>query len=36
MIVLPSGVCPDLTSEDRDVKRRLGKCRPRAYSELTS
>ena len=23
MVVLPSGVCPDLTPEDREVKRRL-------------
>ena len=31
MVVLPSGIRPDLTLEDREVKRRLGKCRPRAY-----
>ena len=34
MVLLPSSVCPDLTPEDREVKRRLGKCRPWAYSEL--
>ena len=34
MVVLPSGVHPDLTLEDREVKRRLGKCHPRAYSKL--
>ena len=34
MVVLPSGICPDLTPEDREVKRRLGKCRRRAYSNL--
>ena len=34
MVVLPSGIRPDLTLEDREVKRRLGKCHPRAYSDL--
>ena len=34
MVVLRSGVRPDLTPENREVKRRLGKCRPWAYSEL--
>ena len=34
MVVLPSSVRPDLTPEDKEVKRRLGKCRPRAHSEL--
>ena len=34
MVVLPSGIRPDLTLEDKEVKRRLGKCRPRAYSDL--
>ena len=34
MVALPSGICPDLTPEDREVKRQLGKCRPRAYSVL--
>ena len=32
--MLPSGIRPDLTPEDREVKRQLGKCRPRAYSDL--
>ena len=34
MVVLPSGIPLDLTLEDREVKRRLGKCRPRAHSNL--
>ena len=34
MVVLPSGIRPDLTHEDREVKRWLGKCRPQAYSDL--
>ena len=34
MVALPSGILPDLTPEDRKVKRKLGKCRPRAYSDL--
>ena len=32
--MLPSGIRPDLTLEDKEVKRQLGKCRPRAYSDL--
>ena len=32
--MLPLGIRPDLTPEDREVKRWLGKCRPRAYSDL--
>ena len=28
------GIRPDLSSEDRVVKRKLAKCLPRAYSEL--
>ena len=28
------GIRPDLSPEDRDVKRKLSKCPPRAYSEL--
>ena len=32
MVALPSGIRPDLTLEDREVKRQLGKCRPWAYS----
>ena len=34
MVVLPLGIRPDLTLEDREVKWRLGKCRPWAYSDL--
>ena len=34
MVALPSGIRPDLTLEDREVKRQLGKYRPRAYSNL--
>ena len=34
MIALPSGFYPDLTLEDRGVKRQLGKCRPWAYSDM--
>ena len=34
MVALPSGIRPDLTPEDREVKRHLGKCCPRAYSDL--
>ena len=34
MVALPLGIRPDLTPEDREVKRQLGKCRPRAYSYL--
>ena len=29
-----SGIRPDLSPADRDVKRKLAKCLPRAYSEL--
>ena len=29
-----SGIRPDLSLEDRDVKQKLAKCLPRAYSEL--
>ena len=32
--MLPSGIRPDLTLEEREVKRQLGKCHPRAYSDL--
>ena len=31
---MPSGIRPDLTPEDREVKWQLGKCRPRVYSDL--
>ena len=34
MVVLPSGIRLNLTPEDREVKRWLGKCRPREYSDL--
>ena len=34
MFALLSGIRLDLTFEDREVKRQLGKCRPRAYSDL--
>ena len=34
MVALPSGIRPDLTPEDREVKRQLGKCPPWAYSDL--
>ena len=34
VVVLPSGIRPNLTLEDREVKQRLGKCHPRAYSDL--
>ena len=34
MVALPSGIHLDLTLEDREVKRKLGKCRPQAYSDL--
>ena len=34
VVVLPLGICPGLTPEDREVMRRLGKCCPRAYSYL--
>ena len=29
-----SGIRPDLSPEDRDVKQKLARCLPRAYSEL--
>ena len=32
--MLPSSFRPDLTPEDKEVKRRLSKCRHRAYSDL--
>ena len=34
MVALPSGIRPDLSYEDKEVKQRLVKCLPRAYSEL--
>ena len=34
MVVLSSCIYPDLTPEYREVKRRLGKCRPREYFDL--
>ena len=34
MVELLSGIHLDLTPEDREVKRQLGKCCPRAYSDL--
>ena len=34
MVALLSSIRPNLTLEDREVKRQLGKCRPRAYSDL--
>ena len=34
MVVLPSGIRPDLTPEDREVKQWSGKCHPWAYSDL--
>ena len=34
MVVLPLGIRLDLTPEDKEVKWRLGKCRPWAYSDL--
>ena len=34
MVLLPSGIRLDLTPEDREVKQRLGKYRPWAYSDL--
>ena len=30
----PSSIRPSLSSEDREVKRKLVKCSPRSYSEL--
>ena len=35
MVALPSSIRPDLTPEDKEVRRQLGKCRPRAYSDMT-
>ena len=32
--MLPSGIRPDRSSEDKKVKQQLAKCLPRAYSEL--
>ena len=32
--MLPLGIHPDLSSEDKEVKQQLAKCLPRAYSEL--
>ena len=32
--MLPLGVRPDLSSEDKEVKHQLAKCLPRVYSEL--
>ena len=34
MVAFLSGIRPDLTSEDKEVKHQLGKCRPRAYFDL--
>ena len=34
MVELLSGIRPDLTPEDKEVKRQLGKCHPWAYSDL--
>ena len=34
MVAWPSGVRPGLSPEDEEVKRKLTKCAPRAYSEL--
>ena len=34
MVVLPLGIRPDLTPEEREVKWQLGKCDPQAYSDL--
>ena len=34
MVVLPSSICLNLNPEDREMKRRLGKCCPRKYSDL--
>ena len=34
MVTLRSIICPDLTPEDKEVKWQLGKCHPRAYSDL--
>ena len=34
MVAWPSGARPDLSTKDEEVKRKLVKCAPRAYSEL--
>ena len=34
LVVRSSGIRPDLSLEDMDVKRKLAKCLPCAYSEL--
>ena len=34
MVVLPSGIRPDLSSEDKEVKQQFAKCLLRVYSEL--
>ena len=34
MVVLPSGIRPDLSLEDKEVKQQLAKCLSRVYSEL--
>ena len=34
MVALLSGIRPDLTPVDKEVKHQLGKCRPWAYSDL--
>ena len=34
LAVRSSSIRPDLSPEDKDVKRKLAKCLPRAYSEL--
>ena len=34
MVVLPSGIRLDLSSEDKEVKQQLAKCVLRAYSKL--
>ena len=31
---MPSGIRPDFTPKDREVKCQLGKCRPRVYFDL--
>ena len=32
--MLQSGICPDLSPEDKEVKQQLAKCLPRVYSKL--
>ena len=34
LVAWPSGIRPYLTLEDKELKRQLGKCCPRAYSDL--